>query len=112
MNYLDCKKLEKEIVKKCNGNILAFTLYQQTIGGSNGYVAKRINSYKYNFSDLDKDEIKLLLSLNNLLEDDILIGGEVHRCVYDINTKSKRLKKVHEIDLFKILDQINWIKTK
>jgi hypothetical protein len=107
MNYLDYKKLEKQVIE--SGNVDAICYLMDT-GGS--YVSSRLQSFKYTHSDLDDDERKQLLRLNNLDEHDVLIGGEVHRIVGDIERKELVLKKVDEIELFTILHQIHWIKTK
>ena len=109
MNYLDYKKLEKQVLD--SGNIDAIGYLMETCCGINGIISSRLHSFKYTHSDLNDNERKQLLMLNNLDENDVLIGGEVHRVVGDIETKELVLKKVDEIDLFTILHQIHWIKT-
>lgn len=110
MNYLDYKKLEKQVLD--SGNIDAIGYLMETCHGSNGVISSILRSFKYIHSDLDDNERTQLLRLNNLDENDVLIGGEVYRVVGDIETKKLVLKKVDEIDLFTILHQIHWIKTK
>jgi len=99
MNYLDFKKLQKQVIE--SGNTYAI-LYLMENGSR--LISSRLQSYKYTHSDLNSDDRKILLELNNLHEDDILIGGEV-------NIESKQLiqTKVDEIELFTIMEQINWI---
>lgn len=105
MNYLDCKQLEKKTLSSGNINAICYLF-------SNNIIGERINSAKYTHSDLNAAEKKELFRLNNLNEDDVLIGGEIHRVVGDIETKRIVLKKVDEIDLFLVMDQIQWIKNK
>lgn len=115
MNYLDYKKLEKQVLE--SGNIDAICYLMETCFGSNGesgsgIISSKLQSFKYTHSDLNDEERKLLLKLNNLDENDVLIGGEIHRVVGDVERKELILKKIDEIDLFTILHQIHWIKTK
>lgn len=110
MNYLDYKQLEKSTLETNNIDAISYLL--ETCWGSNGIISSRIKSFKYNHSDLNEIERKQLLKLNNLNEDDILIGGEVHRVIFDTQRNEFVLTKVDEIELFTILHQIHWIKTK
>lgn len=104
MNYLDYNKIGSEVIE--SGNVDAICYFFST---ASPIINSRIKSFKYTHSDLTKKEHKQLMKLNNLNDDDILIGGEVHRVVGDVETKKLVLKKVDEIELFTILHQINWI---
>lgn len=106
MNYLQYKKLEQQTIEK--GNVDAILYFQEV---ANPIMSSRIKSYKYTHKDLTKDESKQLLSMNHLNDNDVLIGGEVHKVICDIETKKHILKKTHELDLFMILDQISFIKS-
>ena len=106
MNYIDYKNLAKQAIDSENMHAIAYFF-----STADKLINARLLSFKYKHCDLSKKEHKILLKLNNLNEDDILIGGEVHRVVGDIKTKKLILTKVDEIELFTILHQINWIKT-
>lgn len=105
MYYLHYKELVKTTLESCNIDAIGYLMDE---GGK--LVNSRIKSFKFTHRDLDKEQMKQLYKLNNLNEDDVLIGGEVHRVVGDVLTKRMVLKKVDEIDLFTILTQINQIK--
>jgi len=106
MNYLDYKELEKTTLETKNVDAICYLL---DVGGK--IINSKINSYKYKHSDLNDEERKQLYKLNNLNDDDVLIGGEIHRVVGDVETKKLVLKKVDEIELFTIMEQIRLIKT-
>lgn len=106
MNYLDYKELVKNTLETGNTDAIS---YLMDVGEK--HINSRINSFKFTHSDLNENEMKLLYKMNNLNDDDVLIGGEIHRIVGDILTKSMVIKKVDEIDLFTILTQIQLIKT-
>ena len=115
MNYIEYKKMAKYVVS--TGNPDAMCYFFETCDGHNGedgygLINDRIKSYKYTHADLTKDEMKELFKLNKLNDDDILIGGEIHRVVCNIQRKELILTQVNEIDLFTILHQIHLIKTK
>lgn len=114
MDYLDYKKLEKQVLD--SGDVDAICYLMETCWGSNGEhgtgtISSRLQSFKYTHSDLDDDERKQLLRLNNLNDDDWLYGGEIWRIVGEVETKRMVVTKVDEIELFTILQQIHWIKT-
>lgn len=104
MNYIEYKKLGQDVLK--SKEPMSYWLYFQYLSPS---IDEQIHSYKYHHCDLTKEEHKKLCKLNGLNEDDVLIGGEVHRVVGDVETKQLMLKKADEIDLFLIMDQIQWI---
>lgn len=99
MTYLDYKKLSNTVAK--SGNINAIGYFFQEMPR---HINNKIYNYKYTHNDLTKKERKQLHRMNGLKDDDVLIGGEIHRVI----TKNNRrvLDKVGEIDLFVILEQI------
>lgn len=108
MRHLNYKNLEKKIIKSDNLDAMCYLLEI-----SNSIIVPRLHSFKYTHSDLNDSERNLLLRLNNLNENDVLMnGGEVHRVVGDVESRKHFLTKVDEIELFTIMSQINWIKTK
>ena len=90
-----------------SGNILAIGLLTSELMP---FIDNRINSYKYTFADLKERQKKTLMRMNNLNDDDNLIGGDILRVMCDIKTKKMSLIKVGEIDFFKVLSQITQIK--
>ena len=106
MNYLDYKEISKTVL--ASGNVDGICYFLET---ANKLVDDRLKTFKYTHTDLSDDEHKQLLKLNNLNDDDVLVGGEVHRVMCDIKDKSHILMKVDEIELFTIMHQIDWIKT-
>lgn len=120
--YLSYKKQEKIALDhlKKSGDPDALLWLLETCWGSNGEVgegilSRKLRSYRYSHSDLTKDEMKTLYKMNGLNDDespfgpDHLVGGEIHRVVGEVERKRLVLTKVDEIDLFQILEQIQWI---
>jgi len=96
--------MSKDVLATKNSDAIAYFM-----DVASKFVDGRFKNYKYTHCDLTTEEHKRLLEMNNLLEDDMLRGGEVLRVVGCIETKSMVLTTVKEIELFMILDQINWI---
>jgi hypothetical protein len=92
MSYLIYKNIEKEILQSENIDVICYTF-----DNLSKIVTDTLTQYKYTFSDLNKNEKIELLRMNNLNDDDILIGGEVYRLVGDIKSKSIIFEKVDEI---------------
>lgn len=105
MNYLEYKNLQQKTLE--SGNIEAIC-YLFDVGGK--LMTSRLDSYKYKHSDLNDSETKTLYKKLGLYKDDVLIGGEIHRVVGDVETKKLFLRKVDEVDLFYVMQQIQIIK--
>lgn len=107
MNYLDYKKLESKVLK--SGSIQALVYLQKSCLIEGGVISSQLASYKYNLRDLSKEELSKLYTINGLHDNDYLVGGDVYKRLGRISTKEVVLTKVYEIDLFKILQQIQYI---
>jgi len=104
MNYLQYKKMTKDVLVTKNADAICY--FMENVSPM---IDNRIRNHKYTHSDLTKEETIQLLRMNNLNDDDHLIGGEVMRVLGDVKQKKLILKKVDEIELFVILHQIDWI---
>lgn len=109
MNYIEFKNIEQEVANSKHKNFIAAISYLTDSGVDGLYhnINNRLNNYKYTHSDLTKQEFSLLLKMNNIKKGSWLIGGEVHQTIK--RNEECFMEKVYEIDLFKILNQIQHI---
>lgn len=98
MNYIQYKELETKVVE--SKSIPAMAVLTEQLYP---HINKRINSYKYTHSDLTGEEMNKLFQLNSISSGALLQDGEVYEVV------NGKLTKTKEIDLFKILSDIQTI---
>jgi hypothetical protein len=103
--YLEYKKTEKEVLESKNSQAISYFLINYI-----KIIDRQIQSFKYTYGDVTKEEWKILYALNNWCEDDIIQGDKLLKICGDIKTKKLIYTQSETIDAIYLLSQIQELK--